>query len=176
MPKKGKARSVKHEDHALLLWVAFKGLCIMNLFGKEKVSTNINALTHCGVCSKMCSENYPKSGIQGIGFSNMTVPPPPPTTKPCPWIISGWKQNVSLHPPYSPNLAACDFFLFRQLKMMLKRRKRKFNDTTEFHAKGGGGGALAEIRNALHYVLQWCDCSAHCIKPEREKVLTCNNY
>lgn len=37
MPKKGTASSVKGEDHALLLWVAFKGLCIMNLFNKKKV-------------------------------------------------------------------------------------------------------------------------------------------
>lgn len=74
MPKKGKASSVKHEDHALLLWVAFKGSCIMNLFSKEKVSTNINTLTPYGARSKMCGENDPKSGIQGIGFSNMIVP------------------------------------------------------------------------------------------------------
>jgi len=74
MPKKGKASSVKHEAHALLLWVAFKGLCIMDLFSKEKVSTNINTLTPYGVRSKVCGGNDPKSGIQGIGFSNMTVP------------------------------------------------------------------------------------------------------
>jgi len=37
MPKKDKASSVRHEDHALLLWEAFKGLCILILFSKEKV-------------------------------------------------------------------------------------------------------------------------------------------
>lgn len=43
--------------------------------------------------------------------------------------------------------------LFRQLNMMLKGLKCKFNYTTKFHAEGGGG-ALTEIRDALHDVLR----------------------
>jgi len=46
----------------------------MNLYSKEKVSTSINTLTPNGVCRKMYSENDPKNGIQGIGFSNVIVP------------------------------------------------------------------------------------------------------
>jgi hypothetical protein len=66
MPKKGKASSVKHEDHAVLLWVAFKGLCIMILFGKEKVSINIETLKPYGVRSKMCSEKIQKVEFKGL--------------------------------------------------------------------------------------------------------------
>jgi DNA-directed RNA polymerase len=51
MPKNGKESTVKHEDSALLLWVTFKGLCIMNLYSKEKVSTNINTMASAGKCA-----------------------------------------------------------------------------------------------------------------------------
>jgi hypothetical protein len=37
------------------------------------------------------------------------------------------------HPPYSPNLASCDFFLFP--KMKLKLRGRRFNTTEEIQAE-----------------------------------------
>jgi hypothetical protein len=32
------------------------------------------------------------------------------------------------HPPYSPDLAPCDFFLFPKMKLKMKRRRR---DTIE---------------------------------------------
>jgi len=46
------------------------------------------------------------------------------------------KHNIlSLpHPPYSPDLAPCDFFLFPQLKKTMKGRR--FDDVEEIQAQG----------------------------------------
>jgi hypothetical protein len=40
---------------------------------------------------------------------------------------------VILHPPYSPDLAPCDFFLFPKIKLKLKGRR--FDTNEEIQAK-----------------------------------------
>jgi hypothetical protein len=45
------------------------------------------------------------------------------------------------HPPYSPDLAPCDFFFFPKIKMTFKGRR--FNDVEEIQA---------ETQAALHAV------------------------
>jgi hypothetical protein len=40
---------------------------------------------------------------------------------------------VISHPPYSPDLATCDFFLF--LKIKLKLKGRRFDNTEEIQAE-----------------------------------------
>jgi histone-lysine N-methyltransferase SETMAR len=47
------------------------------------------------------------------------------------------------HPPYSPDLTLCDFFLFPKIKLQLKRRN--FDTTEEIHAE------LQEIINTLTF-------------------------
>jgi histone-lysine N-methyltransferase SETMAR len=44
-------------------------------------------------------------------------------------------KNIAVisHPPYSPDLASCDFFLFPKIKLRLKGRH--FDTTEEFHAE-----------------------------------------
>jgi len=43
------------------------------------------------------------------------------------------KVTVIPHPPYSPDLAPCDFFLFPKMKLKLKGRR--FNTTEEIQAE-----------------------------------------
>jgi hypothetical protein len=42
-------------------------------------------------------------------------------------------MDVILHPPYSPDLAPCNFFLF--LKMKLKLKGRRFDNIEEIQAE-----------------------------------------
>ena len=50
-------------------------------------------------------------------------------------------MTVILHPPYSPDLVPCDFFLYTKLRMVLKGRN--FN-IAKNQAKFGG--ALAKLQ------------------------------
>jgi hypothetical protein len=47
----------------------------------------------------------------------------------CAAILAAKNMAVVPHPPYSPDLAPCDFFLFPKMKSKLKRRS--FQDVTE---------------------------------------------
>jgi hypothetical protein len=38
-------------------------------------------------------------------------------------FLEKYKMVVILHPPYSPNLTHCDFFLFQKMKLKLKGRR-----------------------------------------------------
>jgi histone-lysine N-methyltransferase SETMAR len=46
------------------------------------------------------------------------------------------KISVVPHPPYSPDLAPCDFFLFPRIKIKLKGRRFDDVDTKNEHDKG----------------------------------------
>jgi hypothetical protein len=49
------------------------------------------------------------------------------------------------HPPYSPDLVPCDFFLYPKLKMVLKGRN--CNDITKIQAKLLGATAKLQAVN-----------------------------
>jgi hypothetical protein len=49
------------------------------------------------------------------------------------WFLATNNMAVVLHPPYSPDLAPCDFFLLPKIKMTLKGRR--FNDVEEIKAE-----------------------------------------
>jgi len=55
------------------------------------------------------------------------------------------------HPPYSPDLAPCDFFLFPQLKKTVKGSR--FNDVEEIHAN-----AVRQMRAITKSDYQRCFC------------------
>jgi len=75
------------------------------------------------------------------------------------------KMAVIRHPPYSPDLAPCDFFLFPKMKLKLKGRR--FDTTEEIQAEsqrvldtqkktsrkrsknGGDGGTRAYMREGI---------------------------
>jgi hypothetical protein len=50
----------------------------------------------------------------------------------CQQFLAKHKMSVIPHPPHSPGLAACDFFLFKK-KMKLKGRR--FDTIEEIHAE-----------------------------------------
>jgi len=91
--------------------------------------------TFCGDCVKTCEdvaknfgENRP--GCFTMTTTRLTLPSSPSSF----WRKTKW---LSPHPPYSPYLAPCDFFLFPKIKMKLKGR---WFDTIE--------GILAESQSA----------------------------
>jgi len=49
------------------------------------------------------------------------------------WILTNNNMTVVPHPPYSPNLAVCEFFLFPKLKMKLKGQR--FQTVEEIQAE-----------------------------------------
>jgi hypothetical protein len=64
----------------------------------------------------------------------------PHLTNPCPQglecaAVFGKKNNmmVILHPPYSPDLAPCDFFLFPRMKSQMK--EKRFADVSKVKKK-----------------------------------------
>jgi transposase len=48
-------------------------------------------------------------------------------------FLAKYKMAVIPYPPYSPDLAPCDFFLFPKMKLKLKGRR--FDTTEEIHAE-----------------------------------------
>jgi hypothetical protein len=48
-------------------------------------------------------------------------------------LLAEQKMAVIPHPPYSPDMAPCDFFLFPKMKLKLKRRQ--FDTNEEIQAK-----------------------------------------
>jgi hypothetical protein len=64
-------------------------------------------------------------------------------------------------PPYSPDFAPCDFFLFPNKKLQLKRRR--FETTEEIHAE------IQEVIDTLTFedfqrcMKSWETCWDHCI-------------
>jgi hypothetical protein len=54
-------------------------------------------------------------------------------------------MTVIPHPPYSPDLVPCGFFLYPKLKMVLKGRY--FNDITKIQAKLLGATAKLQALN-----------------------------
>ncbi len=62
------------------------------------------------------------SGEESPGLSSSTKTTPQATPQHRHWLSSGRKNNIDLlaHPPYSPDLAPCDYFLFPRLKQELR--------------------------------------------------------
>jgi hypothetical protein len=58
-------------------------------------------------------------------------------------FLTKHKMAVIPHPPYAPDLAPCDFFLFPKMKLKLKGRR--FDTTEEIQAESQGVlGTLTE--------------------------------
>jgi hypothetical protein len=79
-------------------------------------------MTFYGDCVKMCEDFAPNFGEKtGCCITRMHRL----TLSFSRGIFSYTKNNVTVvpHPPYSPDLALCDFYLFPQLKMKLKGRR-----------------------------------------------------
>lgn len=79
------------------------------------------------------SSERPRSGVRGILFHQDNAPAHT-AARTVDYLATSGVQILP-HPPYSPDLAPCDFFLFPTVKKML--RGRKFNTANdaveEFH-------------------------------------------
>jgi hypothetical protein len=101
---------------------------VKGIVHKEFVPTgqNVNSGFYCD-CVKMREDIAPNFGENRPGCFTMKTPrlilPSSPS--------SFWRKNkmaVIPHPPNSPDLAPCEFFLFPKMKLKLKGRRF---DTTE---------------------------------------------
>jgi hypothetical protein len=63
----------------------------------------------------------------------MITPPPSHTSVFTQQFLAKHKMAIIRHPPYSPDLAPCDFFVFPKMKFKLKGRR--FDTTEEIQAE-----------------------------------------
>jgi hypothetical protein len=82
------------------------------------------------------------------------------------------KTNVIPHPPYSPDLVLCDFFLFQILKMATKGQI--FDDITMIEAKSWDAPAQFQTMHIIICCKRWHDHWACCIKSQND-YFQCNN-
>jgi hypothetical protein len=75
----------------------------------------------------MCDEEDRNFGATATGFLIMTTRPPHTSLKTTKFVTNNNMFIVS-HPPYSPDLAPCDFALFPKLKVKLKGRFETMSD------------------------------------------------
>jgi hypothetical protein len=119
MSKKGAAGPEFNKEHAHCFFRCEGGLFTMNLFLLTLRSTLTSAVMFWDSCEKMCNEKDQNFGATTTGSFFTTTRPPT-----CPWKPQSlWlTSNVGIihHPPYSPDIAPCDFSLFPNLKMKLK--------------------------------------------------------
>jgi hypothetical protein len=71
---------------------------------------------------------------------------------------------VLAHPPYLPDLAPCDFFLFPKIKSMLK--EANFVSTDEVKAKTMKLLNCFRENNLQHCFEQWQHCMQLCLNSE----------
>jgi len=104
-----------------LFFSMFEESCTGNSFLLDRLSIRNFTLRIWGDWERMCEENAQICGDRVTGFSIMTTPQ---LTQLCLWPgiwPLGW--TVVPHPPYSPDLAPCDFFLFLTMKKTLKGKR-----------------------------------------------------
>lgn len=86
---------------------------------------------YCEVCLPQAfgelNSERPRSGVRGILFHQDNAPAHS-AARTMDYLTTSGVQMLP-HPPYSPDLAPCDFFLFPTVKKML--RGRKFNNANE---------------------------------------------
>jgi len=68
------------------------------------------------------------------------------------------------HPPYSPDLAPCDFFLFPQLKKTMKGRR--FDDIEEVQANATRQIRVTTKSDFQRCFRQWQECWNKCIRAQ----------
>jgi hypothetical protein len=84
--------------------------------------------TFCGECVKTCEDVAPKFGENRPGFFTMTTLR---LTRPPPAVSGEILNGCHPHPPYFPDLASCDFFLFPKMELNLIERWFATNEETQ---------------------------------------------
>ena len=109
-----------------------RGLCTKNLSQQAKLWILGSTAMFCSDCVKTCSVITPYFGENRPGCFTMTTPHLTLPSSPS----SFWQKTKCLvipYPPYSPDLAPCDFFLFPKMKLKLKGRQ--FDTIEEIQAE-----------------------------------------
>jgi histone-lysine N-methyltransferase SETMAR len=75
-------------------------------------------------------------------------------------------KNITVipHPPHSPDLAPCDFFLFPKMKLRLKGRR--FDTTEEIHTESKVVINTLIFENFQECMKSWETCQDHCINAQ----------
>jgi len=99
----------------------FKESCARNSFLLDRLSIRNFTLRFWGEWERICEENAQNCGDRVTGFSIMTAPAHTALSVTRYLASLGW--TVVPHPPYSPDLAPCNFFLFPTMKKTLKGKR-----------------------------------------------------
>jgi hypothetical protein len=88
----------------------------------------------CDDCVKTCEDVALNLGENRPGCFTMTTPRSRPTLSVLTQqFLTKYVMAVIPHPPYSPDLAPCDLFIFQ--KMKLKPKGRRFDTIEEIQAE-----------------------------------------
>ena len=140
-------------------------LCTRNLFLLDKLWIN-NFIWRCWKdYAIVYRKNDQKCGAAVIGSFTTTMPLP---TRP--WMCSSFRQKNNMtvipHPPYSSDLAPCDFFLFPRMKCQMKGKR--FADVSKVKKKMLevlNNISTEEFQKCFH---QWEKLWYKCIKSKGE--------
>ena len=173
-----KARQVKSNVKTMLIcFFDIKGFVHFEFVPQGQTVNEQFCLKCSSDCVMLCEENAPNCGGQVSGFCITTMLPPTQH-----WVCgsfsrkTGW-QRLRPPPPYSPDLAPCDFFLFPRMKRDLKekrfqnveevRKKRrrhwrlslcKSSRTVLNNGKGGGISVLI-LKDSILRAIKFWKCS-----------------
>jgi len=127
--KKGQTCEKQYQEHDHHFLLISRGLCIKNLSQQAKLWIPGSTATFCSDCTKTCEDTAPKKQTWLLHHDNALSHTSVLTQQ----FLAKNKMAVIPHPPYSPDMAPCDFFLFPKMKLKLKGRL--FDTTEEIQAK-----------------------------------------
>ena len=130
---RGRKKRVKFAAMSIPCWSFFstsKALSTRNPYSLVRPSMASFTVRFWSGWGRVFGANVQTSGRTTIGFSTMK-------TRPLTYHLfenSSFPKHYSYSPPpYSPDLAPCDFFLFPNMKLRLKGRR--FETTEKIHAE-----------------------------------------
>ena len=157
-----RARAVKKQ--MLIIFFNYTGVVSKSKLVQRQKKKSVNAAFYVENCLKpllsALRKKHPKRGMKKILLHHDNAPSH--TAAFTKFFLQ--KKNLQLlpHPPYSPDLAPCDFFLFPKLKEQLRGRT--------FQTEKGLDRAIAKIlkdlseNGFLEVFRKWLDRCESCLK------------
>ena len=107
-------------------------------------------------CVMLCEENAPNCGGQVSGFCITTSRP---HSIECAAVSHEKRDDNGFTPPYSPDLAPCNFFLFPRMKRDRKEKRFQNVEVREKTTEALKAITLQEFHNCFkHWKKRWDKC------------------
>ena len=116
--EEGEAEPQREKEHAHHFFSTFEGLCTMNLSPKARPWTPSSTAMFFAVRGRISSKTTwtVVRGQLAAPWWQCTLSPSSRNA----WVSRPQRQITLPQPPYSPDLAPCDFFIFPKMKLQLK--------------------------------------------------------